>query len=172
MPTLVLDPSQPEMQALAERRRSSGLDRLDEVWDGVLHMVPAPSHKHAALGAQVKALLRQPAAAKGLVVTDEFNLGHSERDFRVPDGGLHRPDAAEMWHPTAALVLEILSPEDETWQKLSFYAEHQVDELLIIDPQERVIHWLALTGGEYQSTQQSKLIDLPTAKLAEKIDWP
>ena len=52
----------------------------------------------------------------------EFNLGESEHDFRVPDGGLHRPGGDEMWHPSAALVVEIVSPDDETWQKLPFYA--------------------------------------------------
>lgn len=172
MPTLVLDPSPPEMRMLIERRRASGLHRLDEIWDGVLHMVPAPSHSHAVVGAQLKALLRPFALAAGLLVTDEFNLGDSEQDFRVPDGGLHRPGAAEMWHPTAALVLEIVSPQDETWQKLPFYAAHGVDEMLIVDPQEHTVQWLALTDGDYRPIEHSNLIDLATAALAEQIDWP
>lgn len=171
MPTLVLDPSPPEMKALIERRRVSGLDRLDEIWEGVLHMVPAPSHRHAVLGAQVKALLRAPALAAGLLVSDEFNLGDSEEDFRVPDGGLHRPGASEMWHSTAALVLEIVSPGDETWQKLPFYAAHHVDELLIVDPDEHIIHWLALSGEKYIPAEHSSLIDLGPSTLAEQIDW-
>ncbi len=76
----------------------------------------------------------------------EFNLGDAEQDFRVPDGGLHRPGAAGVWLSTAALVVEIVSPGDETWDKLPFYATHQVDEILIVNPGERTIHWLALTG--------------------------
>ena len=47
MRTLVLDPSTAGLQALMERRRRSGLARLDEVWGGVLHMIPAPSFAHA-----------------------------------------------------------------------------------------------------------------------------
>jgi Uma2 family endonuclease len=168
----VLDSSLPEMEALIERRRVSGLDRLDEIWDGVLHMVPAPSHAHAVLGAQLKALLRVPALAADLLVTDEFNLGDSELDFRVPDGGLHRPGAAEMWHPTAALVLEIVSPGDETWQKLPFYAAHRVDELLIVDPAERAVHWLALADGDYRPIEHSSLVELGIAELDQQIDWP
>jgi hypothetical protein len=27
-------------------RRAKGLDRWDEVWEGVLHMTPAPSYEH------------------------------------------------------------------------------------------------------------------------------
>jgi hypothetical protein len=40
--TLVLGPPPPELQALLERRRRAGLDRFEVVWDGVLHMIPAP----------------------------------------------------------------------------------------------------------------------------------
>jgi hypothetical protein len=42
MATVVLDPYAYELDALKERRRVSGLDRLDEVWEGVLHMVRRP----------------------------------------------------------------------------------------------------------------------------------
>jgi len=35
---LVLDPAPYELDALLERRRRSGLDRLDEVWEGVLRV--------------------------------------------------------------------------------------------------------------------------------------
>jgi len=41
-----------------------------------------------------------------------------------------------VWHETAALAIEILSPND-TWEKLPFFAVHEVDELLIVDPDER-----------------------------------
>ncbi len=172
MPAVLLDPLPREIALLTERRRALGQDHLDEVWDGVLHMVPAPSFEHAALGAQVKSLFRTPAAAAGLVVTDEFNLGDSEQDFRVPDGGLHRPGAAGVWQPTAALAIEIVSPGDETWQKLPFYAAHQVDELLIVDAQQQTVQWLALAGDEYRPVEHSGLIDLSAATLAEQIDWP
>lgn len=47
MPTLVLDPPPRELKELLERRRISGLHRLDEVWGGVLHVVSAPSGPHA-----------------------------------------------------------------------------------------------------------------------------
>lgn len=173
MPTLVLDPPPHELEALAERRRQSGLDRLDEVWEGVLHMVPAPSHRHALIAQQLAELLGPLARVAGLCPTmHQFNLGDSEEDFRVPDGGLHRPGAGELWHPTAALVVEIVSPGDETWQKLPFYAAHQVDEVLIVDPAERTVHWLALTDGEYRPIERSGLIDLGPSDLAEHIDWP
>jgi len=50
----------------------------------------------------------------------EFNLGVSEHDYRVPDGGLHRQRPRGVWQATAALVIEILSPHDESWEKPPF----------------------------------------------------
>ena len=49
MPTLVRDPQPPELEALLERRRRLGQDLFDEVWEGVLHMNPAPSGRHGDL---------------------------------------------------------------------------------------------------------------------------
>jgi Uma2 family endonuclease len=174
MATVVLDPYAYELDALKERRRVSGLDRLDEVWEGVLHMVPAPNYGHARLGQQLAEILGPLARDASLeAAMGEFNLGDSEADFRVPDGGLHRPGAKGVWLHTAALVVEIVSPGDETWQKLPFYAAHEVDEVLIVDPQACAVHWLGLTdGGEYRPIERSGLIDLGPTELAGRLAWP
>jgi Uma2 family endonuclease len=173
MRTLVLDSSTAGLEELLERRRRSGLDRLDEVWAGVLHMIPAPSLAHARIAQQLAELLGPVARASGLEsAMHEFNLGASEKDFRVPDGALHRPDATGTWLPTAVLVVEIVSPGDETWEKLPFYAAHEVDEVLIVDPVERKVYWLELVNGQYREVPHSGLIDLAADELAERIDWP
>jgi Uma2 family endonuclease len=173
MATLVLDPYAYELDALKERRRVSGLDRLDEVWEGVLHMVPAPSYEHARIAQQLAEILGPLARDSSLVAAiGEFNLGDSIDDFRVPDGGLHRPGAKGVWLHTAALVVEIVSPDDESWQKLPFFAAHEVDEVLILDPQKRTVDWLGLDDGEYQPIERSGLIDLGPTQLAGRIDWP
>jgi hypothetical protein len=172
--TLILDPPSAGLDELLQRRRRSGLDRLDEVWEGVLHMVPAPSVAHARIAQQLAVRFDAPARAAGLIAAmHEFNLGRSEHDFRIPDGGLLHPDAAGVWLATAALVVEIISPGDESWDKLPFYAAHHVDEVLIIDPDGHAVHWLALDDhGRYQPVDRSGLIDLGPTPLAEQLDWP
>ena len=173
MPTLVLDPPPQALEAMLERRRRSGLDRFDEIWEGVLHMVPAPLGEHADISQQLAEVLGPLARAAGLTATiSEFNLGDSEEDFRVPDGGVHRERPRGVWHTTAALVVEIVSPGDESWKKLPFYAVHNVDEVLIVDPSDRTVHWLALSDGEYREVPRSGLIELGPDELAERIDWP
>src|ERR1044072_2064124 len=148
MTTLVLGPRPPEIRALMERRRQAGVDRLDEVWEGVLHMGPAPGIEHSDVCQKLAELLGPLARSAGLVPTmHEFNLGESVHDFRVPDGGLHRPPISGVWHPTAAVVIEILSPDDETWQKPPFFAQHHVDEVLIVDPVKRQVSWVPPCGG-------------------------
>ena len=98
MRTLILDPPSAGLDEVFERRRRSGLDRLDEVWEGVLHMIPAPGFEHARIAQQLAVILDSPAQAAGLLpAMHEFNLGDSERDFRVTDGGLHRSGAAGVW---------------------------------------------------------------------------
>ena len=156
---------------LLERRRRLGQDLFDEVWEGVLHMNPAPHSQHGRLEWQLAGILAPLAATAGLRALGQFNLGE-ERDYRVPDGALVRPGADAVYLPTAALVLEIVSPGDESWEKLGFYAARGVAEWLSVDPQERTVSWMALEGSEYKHLKRSRVIELGAAELAERIDWP
>ncbi len=165
------DPPPAEFAALLERRRQWGADRHDEIWEGVYRTIPAPGEAHWLIDEQLAELLRPIARAAGLISSPEFNLG-DKNDFRVPDRGLHRPEIAGDWRPTAALVVEILSPGDETPAKLPFYAAHDVDELVIVDPERRTVRWFALEQREYRPIEQSRLIPLGPGVLAEHIEWP
>ena len=69
-------------------------------------------------------------------------------------------------------MIEIVSPGDETWNKLSFYAAHDVEEILILDPEKRSVSWLGLADGEYRPIERSGLIDLGSDQLTGQIDWP
>jgi hypothetical protein len=116
-------------------------------------------------------LLGPLGRAAGLLSTSEFNLGDKD-DFRVPDRGLHRAGISGIWCPTAALVLEILSAGDETPEKIPFYAAHNVDEFVIVDPRRRTVQWFTLEHGKYRPSAGSDLIPLSAAELADRIDWP
>lgn len=157
MRTIVLGPPPPELEALIARRRALGLDTHDEVWEGEYHMTPAASGAHAKLDQVLAECLGPLARAVGLEVTGPFNLGEPG-DFRVPDRGVHRRSASTTWYPTAAIAVEIESPDDESWEKLGFYAAHGVDEVLIVSAQLRTVAWLWLEDGGYVSADHSRLL--------------
>jgi len=171
MRTLLPDPPPAEFQELLERRRRWGADTHDEVWEGVLHMNPARHRRDANLQAQLLEVLGPLARKQGLTAVGEFNLGEPD-DYRVPDAGIHRPGPDQLYNPTAALVVEIVSPGDETRAKLPFYAAQGVEEMLIIHPEARSIEWLALSEGQYQQVEQSGLLEVTVSTLASQIVWP
>ncbi len=171
MRTVILGERPSAVEALIESRRRTGADRRDEIWDGDYHMNPAPRKRHAILGTEIAAVLRPHARRSQLIGSTDFNLG-VPNDYRIPDAGLHRDGSDAVYVDTAALVVEILSPDDETWEKLPFYASHGVDEAAIIDPVGRSITWLRLVDGRYEPIEQSELLDVDVSDIAEQIDWP
>jgi Uma2 family endonuclease len=171
VPTLVHDPPPVELERLIERRRRLGLDHLDEVWDGVLHMNPPPHSRHGRVLARLLSLLAPHAQAAGLEAIAEFGIGETD-NYRVPDAGLLRPGPDRQYHDTAALATEVVSPGDESRHKFDFYAAHRVDEMLIVDPLKRSVEWFGLAGAPYEPIARSGLIELGADELAQKLEWP
>jgi Uma2 family endonuclease len=169
--TIVLGKPPAELQVLIEQRRTTGADRYDEIWEGEYHMAPAPHGAHGRVDREIAVLLRPLAQRARLYDSGPFNLGQPN-DYRVPDAGLHRTAATATWNATAALVVEIVSPDDETWEKLPFYAAHGVDEVLVVDPIQRAVTWLARAGDRYMQTEHSDLLDIDVDDLAGRIEWP
>ncbi len=171
MKTVVVGEPPVEIVAFLARRRALGQDGHDEVWEGDYHVVPAAHGWHGYLASTLMALFAPAAHAAGLVGSTEFNLGELG-DFRVPDLGYHRGIPSEVFMPTAAIVVEVISPDDETWAKFDFYARHRVDELCIADPRQRWIRWFVLAGGAYEDAPASPLLGVTVAELEAGIDWP
>lgn len=134
-------------------------------------MAPAPRHGNALLDNEIARVLTPLDVAAELFASGPFNLG-TVGDFRVPDRGLHRTRTNAAWLPTAALVVEIVSPDDEAWDKLAFYAAHQVDEAVIVEPRQSAIIWLRRRGDSYDRVERSTLLDVAVADIAAQIDWP
>ncbi|MHB8468094.1 MAG: Uma2 family endonuclease [Acidimicrobiales bacterium] len=172
MRTVILGPTPPEVEALIERRQRLGLDGHDEVWEGEYHMAPEAHSRHGVLQAELIAALRPFAKAAGLITTGPFNVGDHQDDFRAPDLGFHRGKPDAVWVHTAAVVVEVLSPDDESYEKFGFYAAHEVDEILIADPLARTVEWWSLAGERYEHVPRSNLLDVGDQELVDAIDWP
>jgi Uma2 family endonuclease len=138
---------------LAERRKL-GHDKKDEVWDGVIHMVPPPSFSHGSFGLELIVAMRPVAARRGLYATSDnvglFDPVRTVKNFRVPDGALSRPEhRVERGLIGAELVIEVLSPNDESRDKFDFYAARDVREVWICDPKSRETEIYALVDRSY-----------------------
>lgn len=178
MATVLLgDRPPPEVAAWLTRRRELGQDRYDEVWEGDYHVSPGPSAEHALVDSQLARLLWPRAERAGLLASTAFNLGRQD-DYRVPDGGLHRVPPSGVYVPTAAMVIEVVSTGDETYVKLDFYARHGVDEVLVADPELRLVRIWALRTPRtdqqplYTETGHSDLLGVTAAALATELAWP
>ncbi len=129
--------------ALIEQRRASGLDRYDEVWDGVYVMSPSADINHQDLAGELTATLKLVIDWRGLGRTlPGANVSDRRKDwthnYRIPDVLIFlNENSAEncgaFWLGGPDLAIEITSPDEHTLEKLGFYAKVRTSELLVID---------------------------------------
>lgn len=143
---------------LAYRQRH-GMDRYDEMWQGVLHMAPAPNFAHQDLEGETASWLRRhwgrPRHAKVIQQINVASVGGWPDDFRIPDICLLTPERFhinrnEYLEGAPNLLIEIHCPGDETYEKLTWYAALGVPEVWVIhrDTKEPEIH--LLRRGRYR----------------------
>lgn len=141
MPLLVTDPE--TQKAMIRRRRRLGLDKFDEVWNGVYVMSPLADDLHQAislrLGGILDLLAGLPAGSQvraGVNVSDRPEAW--TKNFRCPDVAVFLPGTKAInhgafWEGGPDFAVEIRSPGDPARKKLPFYGRIGTRELLIID---------------------------------------
>lgn len=171
MRTVVVGERPAELEALIRRRQELGQDGFDEVWEGDYHVAPNAHSDHGIVAAEVTSVLRPRARSVGLVTSGPFNLGEPS-DFRVPDGGFHCTRPGSLYVPEALIVLEVLSPDDETFRKFGFFARHGVQEVLVASPRERTVRCWVRDGDGFEESAASALLGVTTDALVDEVDWP
>ncbi|GIX48079.1 MAG: hypothetical protein KatS3mg131_2290 [Candidatus Tectimicrobiota bacterium] len=145
-------------EILAWRKRT-GAERWDEMWEGVLHMVPSPNRAHQDLEWALETYLRlRWARPRGARVYHNINLappGGWPNNYRIPDLVLLTPerfgiDRNEYFEGAPEVVVEIRSPGDETYEKLDFYAQLGVPEVWVIDRDSKQPEIYVLREGRYE----------------------
>ncbi len=139
-------------QMLAERRRR-GADKRDEVWAGVLHMVPTPGTGHQRLARQLLLALLRIAERRSLEVlyeTSVFDPPEGLKDYRIPDLVIVDPEHVSKRgiEGHTMLAVEILSPNDESRDKLPFYAHVGVREVWLFDPIKHTVEIFQTRDGK------------------------
>jgi Uma2 family endonuclease len=172
METLIADPRL--SQRLIEERRERGIDRYDEVWEGVYVMAPAPNDEHQDIVGGFTEVLR--------TVIDRRQLGRTrpginlasvavnwEHNYRVPDvtvflNGSTAVCEETFWYGPPDFVVEIVSPWDKSREKFGFYEKVGARELLIVDREPWKLEFHELRNGKLVRAAQLDVDDAGSIK--------
>jgi Uma2 family endonuclease len=144
---------EPDPKWLEERRRL-GHDRFDEVWDGVLHVVPSPTVEHQRFESALERVLYPIVTKHDLEIfhnLDILDRHRGDKNYRQPDIAIVSPRdlMSRGINGHAELVIEIRSPNDESYEKLPFYEQCEIPEYWIVHPVTRVFEVFSLQQGAY-----------------------
>jgi len=132
-----------EERTLRDKRKSTGADRWDEVWDGVYMVMPLPNDEHQGIVSGLIYVFETMIGRVGLgKVRPGVNVSDRDSDWEQNYRG---PDVVVFLEQTTAVnrgaywlggpdfAVEILSKGDRSREKLDFYASVNVRELLLVD---------------------------------------
>jgi Uma2 family endonuclease len=148
----------PDPEWLEERRRL-GQDRFDEVWDGVLHVVPSPTVEHQRVEGALERVLFPIVTSHGLEIfhnLDVLDREKGDQNYRQPDLAVVSANdltGKRAIDGHAELVVEIRSPDDESYDKLPFYEKCRIPEYWIVDPITRAFEVFVLRRGTYTAAK-------------------
>jgi Uma2 family endonuclease len=189
MLTLVTDPA--ISLRLIQQRRDLGIDLFDEVWEGMYVMTPAPNDEHQRLSMMLVHVLVETVELTRIgQVRPAINLTSNpddwEHDYRIPDAvvflrGSNATCHDVCWSGSPDFVVEIVSPWDKTRDKIPFYEQIGVRELLIVDRDPWRLELSCLQDGVLVRAGTSTVEDpsvvashvLPLSfRLVEGDKWP
>jgi hypothetical protein len=166
MPTPIQIDDPRLVRKILRRRRLTGADRYDEVWDGVYRMSPLANDEHQRLATDLSTVFNLAIGFPGLgqvragVNVSDRAKGWRET-YRCPDvavklnGGRAR-SLKNHWAGGPDFAVEIVSPGDRSRQKLDFYAAIGTRELLIVDREPWALELYGLRDGRLASMGVSR----------------
>ena len=164
MDLLILDPA--DVVRTIESRRGSGLDRYDEVWDGVYIMSPLANNEHQQIIGAFDRCFGAVIADTGLGIVQpganvsELAAGWAQ-NYRCPDVVVYlnstpATDHNTHWQGGPDFAVEVVSHYDRSREKFDFYAKVGTRELLIVDRYPWALELYRLNdAGEYDLVGRS-----------------
>lgn len=153
-------------------------NRLVELVDGNLEVLPMPSMMHQLIVAYLHCLLKDFVRQRGLgqVFFAPLPVRIRQRAFREPDvlfiSREHLGKADDKYVEGAALVMEVVSPDEgsherDYQEKRTDYAARKIPEYWIVDPQTERIIVLILDGQQYRVHGEFTLNEHATSVLLD-----
>jgi Uma2 family endonuclease len=165
MPVLICDPD--IASEFESQREANGLDKYDEVWDGVIVVTSPPNIEHQQLVSgfvfAIQSAFGWPSVHQvlpGANVSDrdvDWKSNYREPDVVVYCDGNPAVNCGTHWNGGPDFLVEIVSPGDPTRDKLPFYASVNSREVLIVDRYPWRLELYRLQNGQMLKVGQSDL---------------
>jgi len=155
------------LNSIIKERKRLGIDRYDEVWEGMYVMPSMPNNVHQELlddlGDVLTEVVKQAGLGKkyqGANVSDRRKRW--KQNYRVPDmvvvlNNSRAVDCGTYFFGGPDFLVEVESPGDDTEEKVPFYSKIGVRELLIIHCDSRTLRLLRLEDQELLLVQPTLL---------------
>ncbi len=154
---------------MIRRRQALGIDRKDEVWEGVYVVSPLANDEHQELVDSIFYALQTSVKFAGLgIVRSGANITDRlekwTKNFRVPDvavflEGTTAINKGTHWLGGPDFAVEVISRYDRSREKLDFYAKLGVKELLLVDRKPWALELYQLQDGVLTLAGKSDLVD-------------
>lgn len=145
-------------RVLKDRERQ-GADKWDEMWEGVLHLVPPPTARHQRVEDELWLALRPAARRRGWMITTDTGVFAAADDYKVPDVVVYPFEAGSERGVEGApeVVVEVRSPGDESHEKAPWYLARGAKAVLIVDRDTLAIE-LYTQGGRVPPAEDGSLL--------------
>jgi Uma2 family endonuclease len=152
----ILDPLL--IDAFIRERQQQGIDGHDEIWEGVYTVPALANNDHQDLATSLAVFLFQVVNLEGRGrVQAGANVSDRRKGWenrcRVPDivvvlNDGKAVDCGTHWMGGPDFLVEVQSPRDESDEKIPFYSELKVRELLIVHRDTRALRLFRHNGEE------------------------
>ncbi len=170
MSLLVLD--QELARELRADRKARGIDRHDEVWEGVYVMSPMADDSHQRIVSKLTYVFEQVIGETGLGdvrpgINVSDRIARWKKNFRSPDvvvilKGSAAENHGTFWTGPLDFVVEVISPGDRSRKKLPFYSKIGVREALFIERNPWQLRLYRHDGSKLQLVGQCEAVNAPS----------
>ena len=168
MSLIILDPV--DQTQLIAQRQATGLDRYDEVWEGVYLMSPLANNEHQTIATRLATCIsividipRLGVVLAGSNVSDRVD--DWKQNYICPDVAVYlkanpAQDRGTYWLGGPDFAVEVVSQYDRSREKLAIYATFNTREVLIVDRYPWALDLYRLNeAGTYDLVGRSTLDD-------------
>ncbi|MFE9200525.1 Uma2 family endonuclease [Micromonospora sp. NPDC007230] len=133
-----------------------------ELFDGSLHVTPAPTPRHQNISGELRVALRIPAREAGLHVLEAVNVRLRPGRIPVPDLVITGPidfDEVNVEASEVRLVCEIISPSNAATDKvlkMHYYAAAGIEWYLLVEQENGTLHRYRRHGRHYRELSVTK----------------